>query len=153
MNRFARKQSSEALKRVSMDNSFPWACFREEKVMASQLGPIEICCDAPPYLIVQACQILRFHSPLDVRWSRMSHFLSEPTPGPRLWNFLFAKSPQDKSTCACGMPLPVLESYAFTFACGKVLNYSLAQCRKCRTIYWEEGMVPAYNEAGSRQAT
>src|SRR5436309_14128025 len=114
--------------------------------MASQLGPIDICCDAPSYLIVQACERLNFKTPLDVRWSRLSHFLTEGTSGLRLWHFLFVKNPADKKLCYCGEPLPLLEDYAFTFACGKVLNYGLAQCPKCRTVFWEEGMVPLFEE-------
>ena len=112
--------------------------------MANQLGPIEVCCDAPPYLIVQACQNLEFTTPLDVRWSRMSHFLSERISGLRLWELFFTKSHSENRTCLCRLPLPLLENYAFTFAGGKVLNYSLGQCRKCRTIFWEEGIVPEY---------
>jgi hypothetical protein len=68
----------------------------------------------------------------------MSHFLSGGIP--RLWNFLFIKNLPEKTTCHCGQPLPVMEDYAFTFACGKVLNYSLAQCPKCSTIFWEDGV-------------
>ena len=118
--------------------------------MASQLGPIEICCDAPPYLIVQACERLRFLSPLDVRWCRMSNFLNDLSASLRIWNFLFIKNQPEKRTCSCGEPLPVLEDYAFTFACGKVLNYALGQCPKCRTIFWEEGVVPV--EADTRRS-
>ena len=124
----------------------------ETTVMSNQLWPIEICCDAPSYLIVQACERLKFTSPLDVRWCRMSHFLNESTAGARLWNFLFIKNQPERKTCSCGEPLPLLEDYAFTFSCGKVLNYSLAQCRKCHGIYWEQG-IALENEKTSRSET
>jgi hypothetical protein len=118
--------------------------------MSNHLWPIEINCDAPSYLIVQACERLRFLSPLDVRWCRMSNFLSESNAGLRIWNFLFIKNQADRKICTCGELLPVLEDYAFTLACGKVLNYGLGQCPKCRTIFWEEGVVTV--EAGSNRS-
>jgi len=121
--------------------------------MSSQLGPIEICCDAPSYLIVQACERLRFRSPLDVPWWRLSHYLNENSSRFGVWNLLFAKTRAEKKTCHCGAPLPILEDYAFTFACGKVANYGLAQCPRCRTIFWEEGIVPAYEVPNGTEAT
>ena len=117
--------------------------------MSNQLGPLEISCDAPPYVIVQACQLLQFKAPLDVRWCEKSHYLREGPAGVRLWN-LFAKSQPVKTTCTCGMPLPLLENYAFTFACGKVLHYNLSQCSKCRTMFWEEGF-PSDADGRNRQ--
>jgi hypothetical protein len=121
--------------------------------MSSQLGPIDVSCDAPSYLVVHACERLHFHAPLDVRWSRMSHFLHEGNAGLRLWYYLFAKNQPDNKSCHCGAPLPVLEDYAFTFACGKVLNYSLGQCPKCHTIFWEDGMAPAFKANSDFQTT
>jgi hypothetical protein len=121
--------------------------------MSHQTWPIEISCDAPSYLIVQACERLGFQSPLDVRWCRMSHYLSGDSPGQRLLHFLFLKGQADKKTCFCRQTLPLLEDYAFTFACGKVLNYSLAQCPKCRSIFWEEAAAQAYDGAGSDGAS
>jgi hypothetical protein len=118
--------------------------------MSSQLWPIEISCDAPSYLIVQACGRLAFQSPLDVRWCRMSHFLTGNNAGVRLLSLLFLKGQPDRKLCFCREPLPLLEDYAFTFACGKVLNYSLGQCPKCRSIFWEEGMAQAYDATQSK---
>ena len=46
--------------------------------MANPLGPIEIDCDAPPYAIVRACQRIGIRTPEDVRWARLSHFLTSP---------------------------------------------------------------------------
>jgi hypothetical protein len=108
--------------------------------MSNQLWPIEISCDAPSYFVVQACEKLHFRKPLDVRWCRLSHFLNEGSASLRLLNFLFIKNVPEKKTCSCGQPLPLLEDYAFTFACGKVLNYGLAQCARCGTIFWEDGV-------------
>jgi hypothetical protein len=118
--------------------------------MSNHLWPIEISCDAPSYLIVQACERLHFLSPLDVRWRRLSNFLSEGSAGLRIWSFLFVKNQSDRKMCTCGAMLPVLEDYAFTLACGKVLNYGLGQCPKCRTVFWEEGIIPV--EAGSNRS-
>jgi hypothetical protein len=39
----------------------------------------------------------------------------------------------------CGHVLPTLEKYAFTFAFGKVVDFLLGQCHRCRTMFWEEG--------------
>ena len=44
--------------------------------MPSRLGPIDIDCDAPNYPIVKACERLGMYCPEDVRWCRMSHYLS-----------------------------------------------------------------------------
>jgi hypothetical protein len=35
-----------------------------------------------------------------------------------------------------------MEGYTFTFASGKEAEYLLGQCRRCRTIFWEEGQQP-----------
>jgi hypothetical protein len=43
--------------------------------MLKRLGPIDVDCDAPSYMIVQACRQLVMQSPEDVRWCRMRHFL------------------------------------------------------------------------------
>jgi hypothetical protein len=111
--------------------------------MASQLGPIEVSCDAPPYAIVEACEKLAFQKPLDVRWFRMRHFLG--MIGPRVWNMFFTRG-TEKKNCTCGMPLPMMENYLFTFSRGDVLSFDLGQCQKCHTIFWEEGTVPEFGE-------
>jgi hypothetical protein len=122
--------------------------------MSNQTWPIEISCDAPSYLIVQACERLGFQAPLDVRWCRMGNYLTGDSPAQRLLNFLFLNGQKtDKQTCFCRAPLPLLEDYAFTFACGKVVNYSLAQCPKCRTIFWDEGVAQAFDGSGSDAAS
>jgi hypothetical protein len=46
-------------------------------------------------------------------------------------------SPMEK-TCFCGGQLPSLEMYTFTLLSGSELIYSLGQCRRCSTIFWEK---------------
>jgi hypothetical protein len=109
--------------------------------MFSQLGPVEVCCDAPPYPVVQACQGLSLQTPLDVRWCRLSHFLrehgdKEPASANRLWNWLWWRS-QPKTTCNCGEPLPHLQRYPLADFAESVGHLLLGQCRRYRTILWE----------------
>jgi hypothetical protein len=115
---------------------------QKEKAMSSQLGPIDVCCDAPAYPIVHACERLGFQNPLDVRWCRLSRF---PYPGDRdpllgvnPWRWFTNRNPSDR-TCSCGNPLPLLENFAFTLASERVIDYRLGQCLHCRTMFWEEG--------------
>ncbi len=105
--------------------------------MFSQLGPIEICCDAPPYPIVEACTQVGFDDPLDVRWCRMSHYLA--SAGSSLPRKLFGViSETTQARCKCGRALPLLEKYTFMFASEKLADYMLGQCPRCRTIFWED---------------
>ncbi|HXG08423.1 MAG TPA: hypothetical protein VNK04_01410 [Gemmataceae bacterium] len=111
--------------------------------MSKPLGPIEICCDAPPYNIVRACSQLGFRTPEDVRWFRMSHFLSESTSWRELlkhqpWKVFLGMYHLEDRTCSCGQSLPRLERYTFMLITGKELSYLLGQCSRCRTIFWEE---------------
>jgi len=113
--------------------------------MFNSLGPIDIECDAPLYFVVEACGKLGFRSPLDVRWCRTSHFLGvrrESGSGfhPLLW--LFGGSQPSKTTCTCGQPLPIMQSYICTFESGKESYYLMGQCRRCRPIFWEEESMP-----------
>ena len=112
--------------------------------MSNQLGPIEITCDAPPYLVVQACESLGFESPLDVGWWRLSQFLAEQGEKAGLrdlapWKWLFSSNQPREKRCACGGSLPIMEGYSFTFISHKVADYWLGQCRRCGTIFWEQG--------------
>jgi len=110
--------------------------------MSSQLGPIDLICDAPSYPVVQACSRLGFQAPLDVRWSRLSHYLigEEGTRlGLQPWKWFFGKRQPKEKTCVCGGPLPTLEWYTFTFLSGGVADYHLGQCPRCRSIFWERG--------------
>lgn len=112
--------------------------------MSSQLGPLEFTCDAPPYLVIQACQRLGFQTPLDVRWCRLSQFLLADDEraalhGYHAFDWLVGKELSSAPHCSCGEPLPVLEGYTFTFLSGKSTDYHMGQCRRCRTMFWEEG--------------
>jgi hypothetical protein len=99
-----------------------------------------VCCDAPPYAIVRACQSLGFVTPEDVRWCRIDHFLEAQAE----WRTLLQCEPWKPTkgwsggvlTCSCGQDLPRLDTYTFTLASGKELCYQLGQCRRCRAIFW-----------------
>jgi hypothetical protein len=119
----------------------------EEVPMSSQLGPLEICCDAPPYPIVQGCLHAGIQSPEDVRWLRISEFRnrqdggqqSSSSPHFSLWKVLWGsgQAPQRK-TCTCGAELPPLRLVVFTFNTGDQAPYLLGQCSRCRTVFWDE---------------
>lgn len=100
--------------------------------MSSELGPIEIECEAPPYPVVRACRRLGFRRPEDVRWCRVRRAIMQP--GADLFGELSAAA---RVPCSCGTALPRLESYTFTFVSGSQSAYYLAQCERCRTVYWD----------------
>jgi hypothetical protein len=100
--------------------------------MTDDLGPIEVICDAPPYPVVRACAGLGFETPQDVRWARLERRRQ------RKPSSLFPWLRGSKPTCKCGEPLPELESYTFTFVSGTRAEYFLAQCVRCRTIFWDK---------------
>ena len=114
----------------------------EDQAMPSDLGPIEIVCDAPPYSIIQACARIGVGSPEDVRWCRMSHYLDERgafgdflTAQP--WkSFLGTRG--NRTQCFCGKRLPALEKCTFTFITGREVSYFIGQCRRCRTVFWDD---------------
>jgi hypothetical protein len=111
--------------------------------MAAGLGPIEIQCDAPPYSIIQACQWVGIERPEDVRWSRMSHFLSEDNERHELfnvhaWKSFLGMSRAGRMSCTCGHALPRLEKCTFTFITGKEVSYYIGQCERCKSVFWEE---------------
>jgi len=122
--------------------------------MFSRSGQLEIWCDAPPYAVVRACKRCGFHSPLDVRWCRLSRFLNGQGHRKgifvlRLWHWLFGRRRPREHTCTCGQPLPGLKKYGFSFLSKKVNDYLLCQCRCCRTIFWDAAMpLPAWMEDG-----
>ena len=109
--------------------------------MAGTLRPLDLRWDAHPFPVVGACRRLGFRSPLDVRWCRLSHFpaarSSRPSTPPGAQGF--DTKPAPETTCTCGAPLPRLEEYAITFVLEKVADYRLGQCRRCGTMFWEEG--------------
>jgi hypothetical protein len=115
--------------------------------MLNQLGPFEICCDAPPYLIVKACSRIGFHAPEDVRWCRIGHHAGTADSWRQLipftpWNVFLKIGQRTEKACSCGRRLPQLEGYTFTLSTGKELSYGLGQCGRCRTIFWEEASSP-----------
>jgi hypothetical protein len=110
--------------------------------MSSHLGPLEIDCDAPPYSIVRACRKLGMREPEDVRWCHKGRRSRRPqgliqlfSP---LWGHLMGHEPPGGTLCVCGYPLPMLESYSFTFLSGEQVEYEMGQCPHCRTIHWEK---------------
>jgi hypothetical protein len=110
--------------------------------MAGRQEFMEICCDAPPYLIVRACEWVGFRSPLDVRWCPLALVPDRPdgqqaTLGLRLWNWFSGGREPCGKTCFCGKRLPRLEQYSFTHVNGDVTVYHLGQCRRCRSLFWE----------------
>ncbi len=93
----------------------------------------------PPYAVVRASQTLGFRTPEDVAWHRLSHFLGDDcAPGVAPVDQLFGYFRGQGKACPCGQPLPALEPCTFVFASAKVQEYALGQCRRCRTIFWEE---------------
>jgi len=111
--------------------------------MSNPLGPIEIHCDAPPYPVVRAGHRIGLHSPEDVRWCRLSHFLKQPEGWREVlslqaWKQLLGMGGPCRGNCTCGQKLPVLEKYTFTFRNGGEASYLIAQCGRCQTVFWEE---------------
>jgi hypothetical protein len=100
--------------------------------MTDDLGPLEVVCDAPPYPVVRACAGLGFEAPQDVRWARLERKRQRRPGG------LFPWLRAGKSSCSCGESLPELESYTFTFVSGTRAEYFLAQCVRCKTIFWDK---------------
>jgi hypothetical protein len=109
--------------------------------MFQHLGQVEIHCDAPSYAVVRAVREVGLVRPEDVRWLQLSRYQAEPPRwallDPRTWT-LFRRPRHQKDACTCGRRLPYLEKHLFLFASGKQLSYLLGQCRRCRTIFWEE---------------
>jgi hypothetical protein len=105
--------------------------------MICRLSPEEIRCSAPPYSIVDACQWLGFHRPLDVRWRHMGQ--RRGILGRWSWRALFGTDKPKPRTCTCGRLLPALRRYTFVLVPAKAVDYLLCQCKRCRTVFWEEG--------------
>ncbi len=109
--------------------------------MSTPLGSIDICCDAPPYPVVQACRQLGIRSPEDVRWLRMSEFRTRQDRGQhgpplRFWKMLWNRGGRAAKTCTCGEPLPDLR--LVTLDAGATASYLLGQCGRCRTVFWDQ---------------
>src|SRR5690349_12052207 len=107
------------------------------------LKPVTIECDAPPYDIVKASGQVGMRTPQDVRWCR------KPSParntvsgwralGSRIWKLLFAFGlPDGDEMCRCGSPLPQRRPVLFRSPSRGEAHYALAQCGRCRTIFWD----------------
>jgi hypothetical protein len=110
---------------------------------AGSLGPVDLCCDAPPYPVVEACRLIGLRSPEDVRWCRAHRFLGgrlrwlEPMAA-RIWEALSTESRPPEVTCDCRQPLVPLMKYQFTFDTGDTAYYRIGQCDRCSRIYWSE---------------
>jgi hypothetical protein len=113
--------------------------------MAEELFPIQIDCDAPPYPIVEGTRLIGCTSPEDVRWFRYSRFTSGAYEGQEIINLrkwtsllgLSAAAPQVLN-CTCGQKLPRLERFTFTLSDESTVDYHIAQCERCHTIFWDE---------------
>ena len=111
--------------------------------MSSPLGRIDVCCDAPPYLVVKACRHIGMRSPEDVRWLRMSAFRKEQNdshqrPSLLFWTKLWKASKPRGTMCTCGEALPELELVVFRHDTGDRSCYLLGQCCRCHTVFWDE---------------
>ena len=112
--------------------------------MNNRLGPLEVRCDAPSYKIVQACRKVGVRTPEDVRWCRLTQFLTEPPPWKGLfhyqtWKQLLGRNPPgEPRSCSCGHSLPLMEKVIFTFTSGEEVAYLIGQCPHCRTVFWDD---------------
>jgi hypothetical protein len=111
--------------------------------MSKRLGPLELDCDSPPYTVVKACRRVDLRDPEDVRWCRMSHHVASAGGwrdflGHQPWKSLLGLHAEVDRSCVCGGRLPLLERCTFTFNTGKQVGYLMGQCRRCRTIFWEQ---------------
>lgn len=111
--------------------------------MATQLGSVGIYCDAPTYEIVRATERLGFHSPLDVGWRHLRRYSADCTRRAGWfwlanWKRLLGLGPTEPTACRCGRAIPHLERCTFAFTSGREEAFFLGQCRRCRTIFWDE---------------
>jgi len=104
----------------------------------SRLGPLEVTCDAPSYKVVQACRRVGLQEPEDVRWCRLREFLTQPAGWKSLFRRLLAGDEGEHKGCTCGGHFPTLDRVTFTFTTGHEVTYLIGQCRRCRTVFWDE---------------
>ncbi len=110
--------------------------------MSKQLGPIEVCCDAPPYWVVRACRDLGVRTPEDVRWLRLSPFVRRNrAAGHNVVSFVVrlfrGPAPRLGDGCTCGARLPELNVSLVVVDGVEPNGYRLGQCPQCRTVFWE----------------
>jgi hypothetical protein len=111
--------------------------------MSGWTGVLDLQGDAPPYRVVEACANLGFLCPLDVPWWRVSRTGRNEGQATGLIRGLVrrlfsATDLQESPLCTCGQPAPYLESYTFTFSTHRQARYLIGQCRRCRTVFWDE---------------
>jgi hypothetical protein len=113
--------------------------------MSFNVGPLDVCCDAPPYAIVRACANLGFQHPEDVRWWRRGQRSEQPVGWRDLlqhpWKLWRQSRARSEKACVCGRALPPLDLYTFTYASSGAVSYLLGQCLRCRAIVWDEPAV------------
>ncbi len=105
--------------------------------MTQKLGPLEVQCEAPPYNIVKGCHLIGIESPEDVRWLRKSLVLTERFLDKKRPLLDFADGAIERVPCSCGHPIPMLQAYTFQLLSGEEVEYAVAQCKRCRTVYWD----------------
>lgn len=108
--------------------------------MSKQVGPLEICCDAPPYCVVRACRGVGIRSPEDVRWLRLSTFRRPVRPRgvmDYLWELVRGTKRPAGTACTCGRGLPELKVVIVEFDEGEELPYLFGQCPRCQTVFWD----------------
>jgi hypothetical protein len=112
--------------------------------MPNRLGPLEVHCDAPPYNIVRACNMIGMQSPEDVRWCRLSQLVGAQAGWREVlkqqsWRALLGMTQPEYGVCRCGQKLPILERYTFTLISGNQTSYFIGQCSRCHSVYWGQG--------------
>jgi len=92
---------------------------------------------------VQGCAEAGFQTPLDVRWLRLDRASGGRDKPKGLltfqnWTGAVGLGRPAERTCSCGQDLPGLQRCVFILSCGRELEYLLGQCRRCRTIFWQQ---------------
>jgi hypothetical protein len=110
--------------------------------VSKQLGPIEVCCDAPSYWIVRACRDVGIRTPEDVRWLRASVFqYGKPGPVRGLASFVvdLFRTPvaQPGGRCTCGARVPELTASLVVIEGSETSALRVGQCSRCRTVFWD----------------
>jgi hypothetical protein len=107
-----------------------------------QLGHLDVACDAPPYAVVEGCQLIGLSRPEDVRWCRVDHIGTEQGHWGRRFLDRIGKpfknhGPVREMTCRCGESFVALMKYMFLFDTGHKECYRIGQCDRCGSIYWD----------------
>lgn len=110
--------------------------------MSKPLGPIDVCCDAPPYAVVRMSRDAGVRSPEDVRWVRVNAPRGEPRDQTRgllgyLRELLRGAPCNVGGACTCGESLPDLSVVVASLDEGEEPAYVLGQCPRCGTVFWD----------------